>query len=147
MSMASSEPLPGTRVIVDTSAWIEFLQASGSGADHYLVAATQEDGTIVVPEVVRMELLIGGTTEAWADKRSRLVARFDTAALHPGVDTEVAAAIHRACRRQGETVRSLIDCLVAAAALRLDLPVVHRDRDFEVMARHVDLRTVPLLGP
>lgn len=38
------------------------------------------------------------------------------------------------------------DCLIAAVALRLGLPVLHRDRAFEVLARHCGLQTVSLLG-
>ena len=55
-------------------------------------------------------------------------------------DFEHAADIQRACRSQGETVRSLVDCLIAAVAIREDLPVLSADRDFEVIARHTGLQ-------
>ncbi len=58
------------------------------------------------------------------------------------MDAEQAATLHRACRRAGETPRSLNDCLIAAVALRHDVPVLHRDRDFTVLAQHTDLRLV-----
>lgn len=67
---------------------------------------------------------------------------FDVEPAVPLIDTESAAVIHRACRRGGETVRNLIDCQVAATAIRLDLPVLHRDRDFAVIARHTRLQVV-----
>ena len=38
----------------------------------------------------------------------------------------------------------MIDCLVAAMALRLDVAVAHRDRDFETIAVHCGLRTESL---
>ena len=56
------------------------------------------------------------------------------------IDYEDAAALYRACRRSGETVRKLIDCLIAAIAIRTDLPVLHADADFDVLARHTPLR-------
>ena len=40
------------------------------------------------------------------------------------------------------TVRSPIDALIAAVAIRLDVPVLHRDRDFDSVARHTPLRLV-----
>ncbi|MBK6856333.1 MAG: PIN domain-containing protein [Microthrixaceae bacterium] len=49
-------------VVVDTSAWIEFLKSTGSAVHRRLVEAVESETTIVVPEVVRMELLIGGTS-------------------------------------------------------------------------------------
>lgn len=144
----SDEPDPAARVgdaiVVDTSAWIEFLQATGSETHLRLVAAIESDDRILVPEVVRMELLIGGTSEEWAARRRRLLDAFDAEPIMPLVDSEAAAAIHRACRRGGETVRNLIDCQVAATAIRTGLPVLHRDRDFEVIARHTRLRVVAL---
>lgn len=129
-------------IVVDTSAWIEFLQGTGSEAHLQLVIAIESNVTIVVPEVVRMELLTGGTSEDWAERRRRMLDSFDIEPAVPLLDTETAAAIHRACRRSGETVRNLIDCQVAATAIRLDLPVLHRDRDFDVIARHTRLRTL-----
>ena len=55
-----------------------------------------------------------------------------------------AAAMYRACRRSGETVRKLIDCLIAAAAVDARIPILHADADFETLARHTDLRVVEL---
>ncbi len=51
-----------------------------------------------------------------------------------------AASLYRTARRQGYMVRSSIDCLIAACALRHDLEVLHRDRDFSALARVSPLR-------
>ena len=56
------------------------------------------------------------------------------------IDYEEAAALYRHCRRRGETVRNLMDCLIAAVAIRNGAPVLHADVDFDVLARHTDLR-------
>jgi len=37
-------------------------------------------------------------------------------------------------------VRKMIDCLIAVPAIRADIPVLHADADFEVLARHTALR-------
>ena len=48
-----------------------------------------------------------------------------------------------AARREGETVRRLIDCLIAAVAIGAGVPpVLHRDDDFDVLARHTELDIV-----
>jgi predicted nucleic acid-binding protein len=129
-------------VIVDTSAWVEYLQRTGSQADVLLGAAIDVDEPITVPEMVRMELLVGGTSEEWATRRRRMLDAYDVVALEPLIDAEEAAAIHRRCRRAGETPRNLIDCMVAAVAIRRDEPLLHRDRDFDVIARHTRLQVV-----
>lgn len=61
--------------------------------------------------------------------------------LEAGVLVE-AAQLFRAARRAGRTVRSGVDCLVAACALRHGLTVLHRGRDFDSLAGVADLRTL-----
>jgi predicted nucleic acid-binding protein len=51
-----------------------------------------------------------------------------------------AVGLYRTARRSGVTVRSSVDCLIAACALRHDLEVVHRDRDYPALARVSPLR-------
>jgi predicted nucleic acid-binding protein len=131
-------------MIVDTSVWIEYFAASESTADGWLTERIAADLPVIVPEVVLMELLIGTTDESKAAVRRQGLQRFDIEPLAPVRDSEDAAAIHRRCRRGADTVRNLIDCQVAAMALRLDVAVAHRDRDFEVIRTHCGLRTEQL---
>src|SRR5262245_33542845 len=131
-------------MIVDTSVWIEFLSSSESRASRWLADRIAADSVVIVPEVVMMELLIGTTDESAAALRRRLLQRFTIEPLAPVRDAEDAAGIHRRCRRGGDTVCSLIDCQVAAMALRIGVRVAHRDRDYEVMRMHCGLATEPL---
>lgn len=131
-------------MIVDTSVWIAYLSTSESLASRWLADRIAADSAVIVPEVVMMELLIGKTDEDTAALRRRLLQRFAIEPLAPVRDAEDAAAIHRRCRRGGDTVRSLIDCQVAAMALRIGVAVAHRDRDYEAIRTHCGLRTEPL---
>ena len=134
-------------MIVDTSVWIEFLRPGASVGGDRLEAMIRSGDRIVVPETVMLELLSGPTDEAVAAQRQRMLEAFEVEPLVPFADSLRAASLQRNCRRSGETVRSLGDCLIAAVALRLDLPVLHRDRDFDVLAAHSGLRTKSLLEP
>lgn len=51
-----------------------------------------------------------------------------------GVVVEEAVDLYRRARRAGLTVRSGVDCLIAACALRHGLTVLHADRDFDKLA-------------
>jgi predicted nucleic acid-binding protein len=53
-----------------------------------------------------------------------------------------AADIYRQGRRRGLTIRSSVDCLIAAIAIENRVPVWHRDRDFTAIARYTALETV-----
>lgn len=132
-------------MIVDTSVWIEFLRPGDSRAGDHLHAMIRTGERIVVPETVMMELLSGPTDEVVAARRQRMLEAFEVEPLMPRADSLRAASLQRTCRRAGTTVRNLGDCLIAATALRLTMPVVHRDRDFDMIAIHSDLQTVSLL--
>jgi predicted nucleic acid-binding protein len=52
-----------------------------------------------------------------------------------------AVDIYRQGRRRGLTIRSSVDCLIAAIAIENRVPVWHRDRDFAAIARYTALET------
>ena len=89
-----------------------------------------------------MELLAGARDEHHLQGLRRLLAR---ATLIPTVraDYENAAMLYRQCRNRGETVRKLVDCLIAAVAIRSEVAILHDDRDFDVLAWHTELQTYP----
>ena len=86
-----------------------------------------------------MEVLAGGRDEIHVRKLERTLARATLVMTAPTHYT-LAATLYRACRRGGDTVRTMLDCLIAAVAIDADLPVLHADRDFDVLARHTPLR-------
>ncbi len=128
-------------ILVDTSAWIEFLRASGHPAHLALKRHLAAHDPVATTEPVVMELLAGARTgrEA-AGLRSRLLA-LPLLRLQGLGDFEAAAGLYRDCRRKGDTVRRLVDCLIAAVAIRERAILLHNDRDFETLARCTKLRT------
>lgn len=126
-------------VLVDTSAWIEFLRDTGSPVcvrvDSLLVG---DDVAICDP--VRMEVLAGARDERHLGDLRRLLARASSVST-VSTDYEDAATYYRTCRRAGATVRSVVDCLIAAVAVRAGIPVLHADRDYDVLALLTALET------
>jgi len=127
------------RTVVDTSAWIEFFNR-GDGELAARVARLVEEDEAVITGLVRCELLAGFRSDkAFAKARGVLAAFEEVDDASPAV-RERAVEIYRSCRKRGVTVRSLVDCMIAAAALTADLPVLHRDRDFTAIAKRFPLR-------
>jgi predicted nucleic acid-binding protein len=124
-------------ILVDTSAWIEFLRDTGSPVCQRVddLLATE----IATCDVVRMEVLAGARDEQHLQQLRRLLARASTLPTEP-MDYDAAAALYRTCRQRGHTVRKLIDCLIAAVAIRGNIPVLHGDADFDVLAQHTPLQ-------
>ena len=131
----------GVTVLVDSSVWIAFLRDSG-GPVVDLLEQLIDERRAATTDVVLLEVLAGTTDEERAAPLRRFLAGAELLRQESPADAEQAAALYRACRRAGETPRSLNDCLIAAVALRHDVPVLHRDRDFTVLAQHTDLRLV-----
>ena len=93
-------------VLIDTSAWVEYLRDTGSA----VCVAVQEllDDESVSCDPVRMEVVAGARDER---HRQRLMGLFARTVLIPteSADFDAAAELYRRCRRAGETVRSFID--------------------------------------
>ncbi len=124
-------------ILIDTSAWIEFLRDTGSAACNRVEALL--DSEIAVCDVIRMEVLAGARDERHLRSLRGLLARAAVLPTGPA-DYDDAAGLYRLCRREGETVRRLIDCLIGSVAIRADAAVLHNDTDFDVLARHTELR-------
>jgi predicted nucleic acid-binding protein len=122
--------------LIDTSAWIEFLRDTDSSVCNRVDALLAEE--VAVCDPIRMEVLAGARDEQHLHQLRRLLARATVLATGP-VDYDRAASLYRQCRRKGETVRKLMDCLIAAIAIREGVPILHRDADFDVIARHTAL--------
>ena len=131
----------GVTVLVDSSVWIAYLRDS-DGPELEVLDRLIDERRAATTDVVLLEVLAGTTHEGRAVQLRRFLAGAELLRQESPVDVEQAAALYRACRRAGETPRSLNDCLVAAVALRHGVPVLHRDRDFAVLAQHTQLRLV-----
>lgn len=123
-------------ILVDSSAWIEFLRDTGSPTCHRVDELLGTD--IAICEPVWMEILAGARDDRHLSDLRRLLATATLLSTEP-VDFEEAASIYRVCRRSGETPRKLIDCLIAAIAIRVGVSVLNADSDFEVIARYTSL--------
>lgn len=123
-------------ILVDTSAWVEFLRDTGSPVCAEVDRLLARD--IAVCDAVRMEVLAGARNEAHAHQLRRLLARAVTLPTEPA-DYDSAATLYRTCRQAGDTVRRMIDCLIAAVAVREGVTVLHADADFRALGRHTPL--------
>ena len=118
--------------LVDTSVWIEvFRKPQG-----VVLESVTDLEEVVICLPVYQEVLQG-----FREESALRIAReaFDA---FPVVESPLrrevfaeAVDLYRLARRAGFTVRSGVDCLIAACALRHRLTVLHHDRDFTKLAR------------
>jgi len=118
--------------LLDTSAWIEILRRP---ARLRLDAIAEIDDVATCLPVVQ-EVLQGFRDEAaFRTAREALMAfpMVESPLRQEVYDT--AIDLYRTARRSGLTIRSGVDCVIAACALRNGLTVAHHDRDFAILAR------------
>lgn len=119
-------------VLVDTSVWIEVFRKP---------ARLRLEHVVDFDDVVTCLPVVQEVLQGFGDERAFTAARDAMHAL-PIVESPLRAEVfdeavrlYRAARRAGYTVRSGVDCLIAACALRHGLTVLHRDRDYDTLAR------------
>ena len=119
-------------LLVDTSVWIEVFRRS---------PRVHLERLIDFDEVVTCLPVIQEVLQGFRDERAYQTARDAMYAL-PIVAAPLSAQVvdqandlYRSARRAGFTIRSGVDCLIAACALRHSLTVLHHDRDFDLLAK------------
>jgi predicted nucleic acid-binding protein len=123
-------------MMVDTSAVIEFLRGTGSSTHRLLAQALRDEASLWIPAVVLQEVLQGARD---ARHFVRLQTQLDQLPVFEPEDVcelhRRAALLYARCRWRGVTVRSPMDCVVAACALEADMPLLAQDRDFSEICR------------
>ena len=127
-------------IVADTSAWIEFLRATGSPVHRKLRALLAEGAEVAVTEVVVMEVLAGARSPRHEHALRSQLLSLPVLRLGGLADFEAAAELFRRCRQAGETLRRLVDCLIAVPVIAADATLLHADTDFDRLARHTPLR-------
>jgi predicted nucleic acid-binding protein len=132
--------------IVDSSAWIEYFRQTRSRA-HLEVRAMvrRESPSAGVTEPVIMELLAGARDSGNFKRIERLVDAMPLCSVDPAVDFGEAGALYKYLRDKGITIRSQVDCLIAAIAERRNATIVHADHDFDVIAARYPIHVMSLV--
>jgi predicted nucleic acid-binding protein len=130
-------------VLVDTSAWIDVFRKP----TRLVLEDVVDFDEVVTCLPVVQEVLQGFTSEAAfrAARDAMLALPVVESPLREGVFLE-ATDLFRRARRGGFTVRSGVDCLIAACAIRHGLTVLHNDRDYPAIARVSDLQERQISG-
>jgi predicted nucleic acid-binding protein len=127
-------------ILVDTSVWVDFLNAVDSPHSRALGRLIEDEHDVAITEIILTEVLQGIRD----DRAFRMMKTYllDFPIYGPkGVETYLRAAqIYRDCRRQGRIVRKTVDCIIAAICIEHGLTLLHKDSDFDLIQECVGLR-------
>lgn len=126
-------------ILADTSAWVEYDRATGSTVHQRVRALIESDGPVAVTEPVIMEVLAGARDDAGEDKLRRLLLRFQVIHFDVVSDFDGAVSIYRRCRTVGITPRGMVDCMIAAVAVRTGASLLAQDVDLLRIAQTIGI--------
>ncbi len=121
-------------ILADTSAWVEFDRATGSEVDRRLTEIIATSEPLGVTQPVIMELAAGARSDEREQDIRRLLGRFDLLNFDAVIDFDASVRIYRTCRRAGVTPRGMVDCMIAAIALRHGATLLAQDCDLTCVA-------------
>lgn len=122
--------------LVDTSVWIDFIRGKATTATKQLLDIFNAGQTVGISPVIFQEVLQGAESEQrfnqFKDYFMGLPFYYPKNAAASYAE---AAHIYFMCRRNGLTIRSTIDCLIAQTAIEHQLILLHNDMDFKHIAK------------
>ena len=124
-------------ILVDTSVWIEVFRAR---------RPLDLEAVVDLDDVATCLPVVQEVLQGFRDERAQRRAR-EALLAFPIVESPLQAEVfleavdlYRTARRTGRSVRSSVACLIAACAIRHDLEVLHRNRDFAALSEISSLR-------
>jgi predicted nucleic acid-binding protein len=132
-------------VIPDTPIWSLVLRRDKPSREaQNLFSRIIDEGRIVLPGIIKQELLSGIRTEAQFDALSDQLKHFPEL-LATDADHILAAKYFNKCQRSG-IQGSHIDFLILAVAVNYSASVLTTDKDFQHYRKHIRFE-LQMLGP
>lgn len=127
-------------IIIDASAFIEFLNRTGSRVDAMIERFIRNNDDVALADITLTEILQGIRDDKEYQQVKSSLLTFPILSLKSAESYVSAAELYRKCRKKGLTVRSTVDLLIAQIAMEYQASLLHNDRDFDAIAQVCDLR-------
>ncbi len=128
-------------VVVDSSVWIDYFNGKITKQTNLLDSLLGND-LVVIGDIILTEVLQGFRYDKDFNRAKGLL---DCLLFRPMLGKELAvksAQNYRHLRRKGVTVTKTVDVIIATFCIWNNLPLLHSDRDFRPMERHLNLRVI-----
>ncbi len=117
-------------LLLDASVWIDLLRGNDNGSVRYAMLREPFEDLALTP-MTYLEVLQGARSDKEFSQMASLLQAYMLLEPSHGLGThEAAARMYMTARRRGITIRTAVDCLIAAVAIEHGAVLVHNDRDF-----------------
>ena len=126
-------------VVVDTTVWIDYIHGLDTPYTNAL------DRELLHNQVITGDLIIAEFLQGFREDKDFEAAKEIMNSLiycdMLGKDIALKAAENfRVLRKRGISIRKTVDVIIGTFCIEHDLPLMHNDRDFEPMEKHLGLR-------
>lgn len=128
-------------VLVDTTVWIDFLSARSYPHVKTLENLIFNREDLCICGIVLTEVLQGIREDSEFRRTRDLFGNLIFLPMGYSIFLR-SAEIYRALRKKGITIRKAVDCMIAAVAIENDIPLLHNDKDFVPIEKHLGLKTL-----
>ena len=129
-------------IVVDSSIWIDFFNGQLTPGTVHLSNILGHEH-ILVGDLILCEVLQGARNDNQANAFEVAMRNCEFIDMCDVELALTAAAHRRQLRASGITVRKTIDLLIGTYCIMHRHTLLHADRDFEPMERHLGLKVVP----
>ena len=131
--------MPNDTFLVDTSAWLFALRKDANPEIKSRLDTLLREDIVLITGIIKLELLGGTRTR---EEFSRLKSRLDAlpyVSIEEPLLWDLAYEMAFDLRRKGVTI-PYTDILIASAAIKGDIILLHADVHFDQVAKHSKLR-------
>ncbi len=130
-------------IVVDSSVWIDYFNGNITSKTDWLDSALGNQ-TILIGDLVLTEVLQGFQSDKDFKKAKSLLLNFPVVEM---LGQEVAlksASNYRYLRKKGVTIRKTIDVIIGTFCIHNTFSLLHDDRDFTPLEKHLHLKIVQI---
>jgi len=128
-------------ILVDSSVWIDYFNGKITKQTDLLDSLLGSE-PIVIGDLILTEVLQGFQEDRDFNKARKLL---DSLLFRQMLGKELAvksAENYCILRKKGVTVRKTIDVIITTFCITNNLPLLHSDRDFRPMEKHLNLKVI-----
>ena len=128
-------------ILVDSSVWIDYFNGVTNTKTDRLDALLGQEN-ILMGDIIMAEVLQGFVSDIEFKRAQNLLALLPFREM---LGREVAlqtARNYRVLRKQGVTVRKTVDVMIGTFCILNNIPLLHKDRDFDPMEKWLGLMAV-----
>ncbi|MCY7409687.1 MAG: PIN domain-containing protein [Chitinophagales bacterium] len=131
-------------IIADTTVWIDLLAKHENPQSKILEQTISSGKKIVLCPIILQEILQGIRDDVTFEMLKEHLLRFEMLYAEPVELALESAQLYRGLRKKGITIRKAVDCIIATYAIIYNIELLHRDGDFDKIAKYSKLKIVSI---